>query len=171
MKARASWKRVTVDDTNLLDQLLILLADTGVDYCVVGGQAVNAYVEPVVSLDLDLVVSLREVERIEPLLRQRFKVERVPHSLNVSLAGSDLRVQIQLDPRITRSFPTRRRKMSWTSRYLWPGSMTCCKGRSGPLRIPLVLAASARMTWRTSRGWSRATPICAGRCPSIFRTG
>lgn len=99
MKALAFWKRVTVDDTNLLDQLLVLLADSGVDYCVIGGQAVNAYVEPVVSLDLHLVVSLREVERIEPLLRQRFKVERFPHSLNVSLAGSDLRVQIQLDPR------------------------------------------------------------------------
>jgi hypothetical protein len=29
MKALAFWKRVTLDDTNLLDQLLVLLADGG----------------------------------------------------------------------------------------------------------------------------------------------
>lgn len=57
----------------------------------------NAYVEPVVSLDLDLVVALEELERVDSLLQKRFRVDRFPHSLNVSLAGSDLRVQIQLE--------------------------------------------------------------------------
>ena len=66
---------------------------------VVDGQAVNAYVEPVVSLDLDLAVAVGELERLESLLRQHFRIDRFPHSLNVSLVGSDLRVQIQLDPR------------------------------------------------------------------------
>ena len=32
-------------------------------------------------------------------MKQHFRLERSAHSLNVSLAGSDLRVQIQLDPR------------------------------------------------------------------------
>lgn len=99
MKARAFWKTVTVDDANLLDRLISLLKDEGVQYCVIGGQAVNAYVEPVVSLDLDLVVAADELERLESLLKQHFRVDRFAHSLNVSLAGSDLRVQIQLDPR------------------------------------------------------------------------
>jgi hypothetical protein len=99
MKARAFWKAVTVDDVNLLDQLVSLLSEAGVSYCVVGGQAVNAYVEPVVSLDLDLVVAVEELERVESLLRQHFRVDRFPHSVNVSLPGSDLRAQIQLDPR------------------------------------------------------------------------
>jgi hypothetical protein len=99
MRALAFWKRITVDDANLLDQLLSLLDTERVSYCVVGGQAVNAYVEPVVSLDLDLVVAVDDLQRMESLLAQRFHVERFPHSLNVSLAGSDLRVQIQLDPR------------------------------------------------------------------------
>lgn len=35
----------------------------------------------------------------EALLGQAFAVERFPHSLNVSELGSDLRVQIQTDPR------------------------------------------------------------------------
>ncbi len=36
---------------------------------------------------------------MESALRPAFTVERFPHSLNVSLAGSGLRVQIQTDPR------------------------------------------------------------------------
>lgn len=99
MKARAFWKAVTVDDANLLDRLVSLLNDEAIAYCVIGGQAVNAYVEPVVSLDLDLVVAIEELERVESLLKHRFRVERFAHSLNVSLAGSDLRVQVRLDPR------------------------------------------------------------------------
>jgi len=99
MKALAFWKTVTVDEAGLLERLVSLLDDERVRYCVVGGQGVNAYVEPVVSLDLDLVVAVEELERLELLLKQRFRVDRFPHSLNVSLAGSDLRVQIQLDPR------------------------------------------------------------------------
>jgi hypothetical protein len=66
---------------------------------VIGGQAVNAFVEPVVSLDLDLAVATAEVASVEELLRQHFRVERFPHSVNVSMPGSDLRVQLQTDPR------------------------------------------------------------------------
>jgi len=99
MKAQTFWKTVTVDEGNLLERLLSLFDEKKVRYCVIGGQAVNAYVEPVVSLDLDIVVALDQVSEIEPALRRRFTVERFPHSLNVSTADSDLRVQIQLDPR------------------------------------------------------------------------
>ena len=65
----------------------------------VGGQAVNAYVEPVVSLDLDLVVAVDQIEQTAALLGAAFRVKRFPHSLNVSLACSDLRVQIHTDRR------------------------------------------------------------------------
>ena len=44
-------------------------------------------------------MAVGELERLESLLRQHFRIDRFPHSLNVSLVGSDLRVQIQLDPR------------------------------------------------------------------------
>jgi len=59
----------------------------------------NAYVDPVVSLDLDVVIASHQLADVEPLLEARFNVERFPHSLNVSGAGSDLRIQIQLDSR------------------------------------------------------------------------
>jgi hypothetical protein len=65
----------------------------------VGGQAVNAYVEPLVTLDLDLVVAMKHLPELEKALSQRHRQERFPHSLNVSVPGSDLRIQIQTDPR------------------------------------------------------------------------
>lgn len=99
MQALTFWKTVTVDQSNLLERLLALLDEHHVRYCVIGGQAVNAYVEPVVSLDLDLVVAVDQIDAVESTFKKSFRVERFPHSLNVSLAGSDLRVQIQTDPR------------------------------------------------------------------------
>lgn len=99
MRARAFWKTVTVDRTDFLDRLIALLTDHNIRYCVVGGQAVNAYVEPVVSLDLDLAIAVDQLAQAETLLHQAFGVERFPHSLNVSDPGSDLRVQVQTDPR------------------------------------------------------------------------
>jgi hypothetical protein len=109
VRARDYWRTVTVDRVDFLDQFVAVLRDADVRYCVVGGQAVNAYVDPVVSLDLDLVVALADLRRLEPALSQRFQIERFPHSLNLSMPGSDLRVQLQTDPRyevfIERSSP------------------------------------------------------------------
>ncbi len=101
MRASAFWKTVTADRTDFLERLIALLSSHGVRYCVVGGQAVNAYAEPVVSLDLDLAIAAEQLRRAEALLRQEFSVEQFPHSLNVSDPGSDIRVQIQTDPRYT----------------------------------------------------------------------
>ena len=75
------------------------LSSARVRYCVIGGQAVNAYVEPVVSLDLDIAVTAEDLTPAETLLAKDFRVERFPHSVNVSAPGSDLRVQLHTDPR------------------------------------------------------------------------
>lgn len=99
VRAQAFWKMVVEDGADFLDRLIALLTDHGIRYCVVGGQAVNAYAEPLVSLDLDVAVAADQLGPVEALLRQAFSVERFPHSLNVSVRGSDLRVQIQTDPR------------------------------------------------------------------------
>jgi len=101
MLATAFWKAVTMDRSEFLDRLIAMLDTEGIRYCVVGGQAVNAYAEPVVSLDLDLVIAVDDLARAEARLAAAFSLERHPHSLNVADAGSDLRVQIQTDPRYT----------------------------------------------------------------------
>lgn len=106
MEALAFWKSVTMDRSGLLDSLIDLLERHGIRYCVIGGQGVNAYADPLVSLDLDLVVAVDQIPEVERILSEQFKTERFPHSLNISSPGSDLRVQIQTDPRYF-AFPER----------------------------------------------------------------
>jgi hypothetical protein len=99
MHRRAFWKTVTVDKSDLLDRLLTLLCERLVRFCVIGGQGVNAYAEPVVSLDLDIVIASDDLDALTATLESLFIVERFAHSLNISADGIDLRVQVQLDPR------------------------------------------------------------------------
>lgn len=87
------------DQANLFDNLVSLFNEHGIQFCGIDGVAVNAYVEPLVSLDLDIVVAVHQLDQVEELLNHHFVVKRFPHSLNVALAGSDLRVQIQTDER------------------------------------------------------------------------
>jgi hypothetical protein len=88
-----------MDTVDLLDRFLQLLDDRADRYCVIGGQAVSAYVEPLVSLDLDLVVAVESEEEFSRMLAHSFVVATFPHSINVSLSGSDLRILVQTDPR------------------------------------------------------------------------
>lgn len=99
MQAAAFWKAATMDLSDMLGGVLGFLRDHHVRYCAIGGVAVNAYVEPVVTLDLDLVLAAPDLARIDDALQRDFRVERFPHSINLSKPGSDLRVQLQLDAR------------------------------------------------------------------------
>jgi hypothetical protein len=56
-------------------------------------------VEPLVSLDLDLAVAVAQIDQVRKLVKDRFHAEEFRHSLNISSPGSNLRVQIQTDPR------------------------------------------------------------------------
>jgi hypothetical protein len=54
----------------------------------------------VVSLDLDVVVVSKDLEKITKLARTKgFKIEKHEHRLNFSSTGSDLRIQLQTDSR------------------------------------------------------------------------
>ncbi|MGD9972453.1 MAG: hypothetical protein AB7S77_05280 [Desulfatirhabdiaceae bacterium] len=86
--------------SDVIQQLLCILAETGSDYCLIGGLAVNAYVEPVVSLGVDIVIAVSNMETVaDAAVKQKFKLEVFPHSLNLSAPGSDIRIQVQTDPR------------------------------------------------------------------------
>ena len=106
MQAATFWRTVTMDHADLLERTLEILAEAGARYCVIGGQAVNAYVEPVVSLDLDLALAPGELERVGSLFESPIRLERFEHSVNLSAPGSDLRIQLQVDPRY-QEFPAR----------------------------------------------------------------
>lgn len=104
MQALTIWKTIIMDVPNLLEKLIDVLERHQIKYCVIGGQAVNAYVEPLVSLDLDIVIATEQINNAISILSKNFDIKTFEHSLNISLPNSDLRVQIQLDPRYA-SFP------------------------------------------------------------------
>jgi hypothetical protein len=89
--------------SDIIQILLDILAKTGSRYCLIGGLAVNAYVEPVVSLDLDIVAAAEGIGAICKAAKERgLKVEQFEHSVNITSNSSDLRIQLQVDPRYQR---------------------------------------------------------------------
>jgi hypothetical protein len=69
-------------------------------YCLIGGLAVNCYVEPVYTLDADLVVVSASLPHLAARLREQgFRVEEQRHSVNVHAPGSELRIQFTTDDR------------------------------------------------------------------------
>jgi hypothetical protein len=103
--------------SDILQQLLGILTETGSGYCVIGELAVNAYVEPVVSLDVDIVVAVHDLETVANAAKEHeLKVDRFEHSIHISGPGSDLRIQIQTDPSIRVSSPAARYGISLATR-------------------------------------------------------
>lgn len=99
MRAVEFWRTVVADQSGALERLLELLEANGIRFCIIGGQGISAYVEPLVSLDLDLIIAPDQLEKALQLFSGRFPVQRFPHTMSLSLPGSDLRVQIQTDQR------------------------------------------------------------------------
>ena len=87
-------------ETDIVTILLSILHQKGSFYCIIGGLGVNAYLDPVVSLDLDLVVVSGHISSIRSAARAKgMKVEEFEHSINPAISGSDLRIQLQTDSR------------------------------------------------------------------------
>jgi hypothetical protein len=69
-------------------------------YCLIGGLAVNCYVEPVYTLDADVVVIASNLPALSAHLREHgFRTEEHPHSVNAFAPGSQLRIQFTTDER------------------------------------------------------------------------
>src|SRR5437870_10908145 len=87
MKAFDFWKQVALDRADLLVKVIETLRSAGVRFCAVGDVAVNAYAEPVVTLELELAVASEDLARAQALLK------------SVATSDSKLRVKLQTDPR------------------------------------------------------------------------
>ena len=93
------WQNAISDPHGLLKQATGLLAAHDIPFCVIGGQAVSSYVEPVISLDFDIAVPPERMPEVEHLLQQHFQVRRFKPFFSVSMGISDFRVQVQNDTR------------------------------------------------------------------------
>ncbi len=74
MTKKEFLKAVSNGKIDVLQIFLDTMLDLGVDYCVIGGLAVNAYAEPVVSLDLDIVVATGSIDAVCSALEEFFKI-------------------------------------------------------------------------------------------------
>jgi hypothetical protein len=80
--------------------LLVRILNGHGPWCLIGGLAVNCYVEPVFTVDADIVVMSAVLDVIQNgLVEAGFSLEKFPHSLNATMPGSQLRIQFSLDPR------------------------------------------------------------------------
>ena len=100
MTGKSFINAVANSETDILQLLLEILAKTSPVYCVIDALVVNAYAEPVVSLDLDVVVAADKVDEVATAAKNSgMKVEKFEHSLNLASERSDLRIQLQTDAR------------------------------------------------------------------------
>lgn len=99
MQAREFLKTATGDKANLLDRLVKLLDANGIGYCFIGALGAIAYVEPLIGLELDMVIVSYQLGRFESLLANTFRLKRNRHSLEVTLPDSRLRAIVHTNPR------------------------------------------------------------------------
>lgn len=100
MTGREFINSVANGKSDIIQVFLDILTETGSRYCLIGGLAVNAYVEPLVSLDLDIVTPVEDVGAVCRAAKERdLKVEEFEYSVNIASAHSDLRIQLQTDHR------------------------------------------------------------------------
>ena len=111
MTGKTFLKKLSGGDTDAVAIVLSILKKIKADYCLIGGLAVNAYADPVVSLDIDLAVIS---DRLDDLRREAgsrgIKIRAFKHSLNLDVPGSDLRIQVQTDPRYQVFIPRGKRR-------------------------------------------------------------
>ena len=105
MTASAAFKSISSSGDDF--QQVVALCESLHDYCLIGGLAINCYVEPVYTMDADFALAATHLGAIKAqLLALGFKVEDYPHSLNALRSGSQLSIQFTKDARYA-GFPAR----------------------------------------------------------------
>ncbi len=98
MTASEIFESVTGSGSSDFALLVRILNEHG-RWCLIGGLAVNCYVEPVYTLGADIVVAVSDVDSIRQALADAaFAVQEFPHS-NAQMRGSELRIQLTTDSR------------------------------------------------------------------------
>ena len=99
MTGKEFFRKIANGKDDFLQEFIDILKEGKFSFCVIGGLGVNAYAEPVVSLDMDVVIVSERIDELLPRLKKKFKLEEFANSINVAGKGSALRIQIQTDLR------------------------------------------------------------------------
>ena len=99
MTETAIFESVTNGGSSDFALLVQILQNHG-RWCLVDGLAVNCYVEPVFTIDADIVVAASELAALRTeLTAGGFEVKDHEHPVNAQMKDSDLRIQFTLDQR------------------------------------------------------------------------
>jgi hypothetical protein len=99
MTAEEIFESVTNGGSNDFAAAVGILHRIG-PWCLIGGLAVNCYVEPVYTVDADIVVVTENLAVIADKLRTAgFGLQQFEHSLNARKPAGQLNVQFTQDPR------------------------------------------------------------------------
>jgi hypothetical protein len=99
MTAEEIYESVTNGGSSDFAQAAAILERVGL-WCLIGGLGINCYVEPVYTVDADIVVASDNLPRVrENLAEAGFRFEEFAHSLNASKPGSKLQIQFTQDAR------------------------------------------------------------------------
>lgn len=99
MTAQEIFESVTKGGTSDFAAAVEILQRSG-PWCLIGGLAVNCYVEPVYTVDADIVVVTENLAAIANQLRDAgFGIQQFAHSLNARKPSGQLNVQFTQDDR------------------------------------------------------------------------
>ena len=99
MTAAEVFDSVTNGGASDFDALVRIL-NKNKPWCLIGGLAVNCYVEPVYTIDADIVVVADRFRQIcDEMEGAGFEIQKFEHSINAKRGASQLRVQFTTDAR------------------------------------------------------------------------
>src|SRR5450755_654004 len=99
MTAEEIYESVTNGGSSDFAEATAILERTG-RWCLIDGLAINCYVEPVYTIDADIVVASENLFRVrDSLAAAGFRFEEFAHSPNASKPGSKLQIQFTQDTR------------------------------------------------------------------------
>ena len=99
MTATEAYESITNGGTSDFAAVVSIL-EKNPPWCLIGGLAINAYVEPVYTLDADIVAYGRQLAVIqERLIDDGFHLTAFPHSMNAQRGAGKLNIQFTTDPR------------------------------------------------------------------------
>ncbi|MDD5530097.1 MAG: hypothetical protein PHX21_08725 [bacterium] len=105
MTGKSFFNKVTNSEYDLLKEFIDILESKHIKFCVIGGLAVNVYSEPVVSLDMDIVILAAKIDTLLKTIGEHFPISKEAHSININSKKSDIRIQLQTDPRYQKFIP------------------------------------------------------------------
>jgi len=89
MISKEFMNRVANGKDDFLQSFIDIVNEQKIPFCVIGGLGVNAYAEPVVSLDLDVVVIIGKLDKLISVLKKRFTINKHLNSVNISEKESE----------------------------------------------------------------------------------